>query len=82
MSTEEFKSLCKTALPYLDELSCIFSSFSTDMAVSIYFSNDGYIGLQIKGNGWRLRRTNSQAEPEVCLETVELLFSDEDKDSH
>lgn len=82
MSTEEFKGLCKAAFPHLEELSRIFNNFSPDMTASIYFSNDGYIGLQIKDNGWRLRRTNSQAEPEVCLETVELLFSDEDKDSY
>lgn len=68
ITEEEFRGICKQALPYLKELIENLRGIGFDGITSITITGDGYISLDAYDSGWSMVKTSKEKEARIRKE--------------
>lgn len=58
LSSEEFKEICKEAMPHIEALKDILGKRDIKSLGSLTFCADGYLNFEIYDTGWEVIRTS------------------------
>lgn len=73
ITEEQFRGVCKQALPHLKELIENLREIGFDGMTSITVTGDGYIALDAYGSGWSMLKLSGQNEARIRKEFVEVV---------
>lgn len=77
ITEEQFRGVCKQALPQLKELIESLRGIGFDGMTSIVITGDGYIALDAYDSGWSLLKLAGQNEARIRKEFDEIDLQEE-----
>lgn len=77
-TAEEFKALCREAIPALEQLQGVLRKHGVNDYASIYISEDGHISMEGSGfHGWEMRKHSEDKAYSARYQYVERFSVDE-----
>lgn len=73
ITEEQFRGVCKQALPHLKELIENLRGIGFDGMTSITVTGDGYIALDAYDSGWSMIKTSREKEARIRKEFEEAV---------
>lgn len=73
ITEEQFRGVCKQALPHLKELIENLREIGFDGMTSITVTGDGYIALDAYDSGWSMIKTSKEKDARIRKEFDEVV---------
>ncbi len=73
ITEEQFRGVCKQALPHLKELIENLREIGFDGMTSITVTGDGYIALDAYDSGWSMIKTSKEKDARIRKEFYEAV---------
>lgn len=73
ITEEQFRGVCKQALPQLKELIESLRGIGFDSMTSIVITGDGYIALDAYDSGWSMLKTSKEKDARIRKEFHEAV---------